>query len=181
VTVRAVDPFGQTAVGYTGAVQLSSTDGQAVLPGDYTFTSADAGTHTFTSGVTLRTAGSQTLTAVDTATGSLTGSATVGVTPAAADHVLLTGPDSPSAGTPFDLVVAIQDAYGNTVTGYTGTVTFATDDPDGLGPEDYTFTADDAGAHTFSGGVTLYADGSRVTVADTVVAALTGSLVITFG
>jgi hypothetical protein len=137
--------------------------------------------HTFPGGVTLKTAGDQTVTATDATNSSLTGGATVGVTPAAADHILLTGPDSAGAGVPLDLVVTVQDAYGNTVTGYTGTVTFSTDDPDGTLPGDYTFTAEDAGAHTFVGGVTLYADGSRVTVTDTELDTLTGSLIITFG
>src|SRR5262249_35970956 len=44
-TVKAVDRFGQTALGYRGTVHLSSSDGQAALPGDYTFTTADAGVH----------------------------------------------------------------------------------------------------------------------------------------
>ena len=64
------------------------------------------------------------------------------VTPAAADHILITGPSNASAGTPFDIVVTIQDQYGNTVTGYTGTVTFSSDDPEAILPDDYTFTAD---------------------------------------
>jgi hypothetical protein len=142
---------------------------------------ADNGVHAFTSGVTLKTAGSQSVTATDTASASLTGSGTVAVTPAAADHILLTGPVSVSAGVPFDILVTIQDQYGNTVTGYTGAVHFTTDDPDGTVPQDYTFTTEDAGSHTFSGGVALYADGSRITVTDTEVDTLTGSLVITFG
>jgi hypothetical protein len=178
LTVKAVDRFGQTALGYRGTAHFGSTDGQAVLPGDYAFTGGDAGLHTFSGAVTLKTAGSQTVNAADTGTSSLTGSATVAVSPAAADHIFLTAPDSASAGTPCDLVVTIQDQYGNTVTGYTGTVTFVTDDPDGTLPGDYTFTAADAGSHTFSGGVTLYADGSRITVADTTVDTLAGSLVI---
>jgi hypothetical protein len=178
LTVRAVDPLGQPAVGYTGTAHLSSSDGQAALPADYTFTLADGGSHTF-HGVALRTAGTSTVTATDD--GALTGSGTVTVTPAAADHILLSGPASASAGTPFDLVVTIQDAYGNTVTGYTGTVTFSTDDPNGSVPADYTFTADDAGTHTFAGGVTLYADGSRVTATDTQQDSLTGSIVVPLG
>jgi hypothetical protein len=181
VTVRAVDSFGQTARGYTGTVHFDSTDAGATLPGDYTFTADDSGTHTFAAGVTLVTAGGQTVTATDTDSSSITGIATVNVDPAAAAHLLLTSPASVGAGVPFDLVVTVQDEYGNTVTGYTGTVTFATDDPDGTVPGDYTFTAGDAGSHTFLGGVTLYADGSRITATDTAVDTLTGSLFVTFG
>jgi hypothetical protein len=180
-TVQAVDPFGQTAVGYTGTVQFSSSDGQATLPSNYPFTLGDGGVHVFSNGVTLKTAGNQTVTATDTATASITGSGTVAVTAAAGDHLLLTGPVSASAGVPIDILVTIQDQYGNTVTGYAGAVHFTTDDPDGAAPQDYTFTTEDAGSHLFAGEVTLYADGSRITVTDMEVDALTGSLVITFG
>jgi hypothetical protein len=181
VTVTAQDRFGQTARGYQGTDRFASADGQADLPGDYTFVAADNGVHTITDGVTLKTAGSQSITATDTDDSSLIGSATVAVTPAAADHLLLIGRGGAAAGVPFDLVVTIQDRYGNTVTGYAGTVTFATNDPDGTLPGDYIFTAEDAGAHLFVGGVTLYADGSRITVTDTELDTLTGSVVITFG
>src|SRR5262249_23948946 len=88
VTVKAVDPFGQTALGYRGTAHFTSTDGQAVVPSDYTFTSGDGGVHVFSNGVTLKTAGNQTVTATDTATASLIGSASVSVNPAAADHLL---------------------------------------------------------------------------------------------
>jgi hypothetical protein len=40
------------------------------LPADYTFTSGDAGSHTFS--VKLATVGSQTITVTDTANGTLT-------------------------------------------------------------------------------------------------------------
>src|SRR5262249_16687021 len=59
-----------TATGYRGTVDLTSTDTQAGLPADYTFTATDNGAHTFA--VTLKTAGSQSVTATDTVTGSLT-------------------------------------------------------------------------------------------------------------
>jgi hypothetical protein len=103
------------------------------------------------------------------------------VSPAAADHLLLSAPAGASAEVPFDLVVTVQDAYGNTVTDYAGTVTFSTDDPDGSVPPDYTFTTDDAGTHTFVGGVTLYADSSRVTATDTQMDSLTGSIIVPLG
>jgi len=48
-----------------------------VLPADYTFTAADAGTHTFQ--VTLKTTGSQTVTATDVNSSGFTGSATYSV------------------------------------------------------------------------------------------------------
>jgi hypothetical protein len=63
----ALDAFSNIASNYLGTVSFTSTDSAAVLPGSYTFTSADQGVHTFTNGVTLKTAGSQTITATGTA------------------------------------------------------------------------------------------------------------------
>jgi hypothetical protein len=51
------------------------------LPGDYTFTAGDNGVHTFANGVTLFTAGIQTVIATDTSSSSITGSATITVVP----------------------------------------------------------------------------------------------------
>jgi hypothetical protein len=105
----------------------------------------------------------------------------IGAFQATASAFVLTPPDTVTAGVPFDLVVKAVDVFGQVAVGYTGTVTFATDDPEGTLPDDYTFTAEDAGSHTFSSGVTLYADGSRITVTDTVTDKLTGSVVIRLG
>jgi N-acetylneuraminic acid mutarotase len=70
-TVTAEDSNGLVLPGYTGTVHLASKDPAAVLPGDYTFTSADHGTHTFSA--TLNTAGAQSLSAIDTTTAFVTG------------------------------------------------------------------------------------------------------------
>src|SRR5262249_14195281 len=150
-----------TAPGYTGTVYFSSSDTQAGLPADYTFTAADHGVHSFSA--TLRTPGSQSLTATDRMTSSITGSAPVSVVAAAADPFLVTtsaaSPDI--AGTAFDVTVTVQDVYRNTVTGYTGTVHFTSADPYGPTlPTDYTFTSSDAGVHTFPGGAALYTAGT---------------------
>jgi hypothetical protein len=62
-----------------------------------------------------------------------------------------------NAGAPFDVTVTAQDAFGNTATSYTGTVHFVSSDPRGaILPADYTFTAADAGVHTFAAGATLF-------------------------
>jgi hypothetical protein len=78
VTIR--DAANNIATGYTGTVHFTSTDPAAVLPANYTFVAADAGTHTFT--VTLNTGGTRSITATDTVTSSLTSTATVIVNPA---------------------------------------------------------------------------------------------------
>ncbi len=64
LTVTALDQNGNPAIGYTGSVHFASSDLQATLPADYTFTAADGGVHTFA--VTFATAGSQSITATDT-------------------------------------------------------------------------------------------------------------------
>jgi hypothetical protein len=85
VTVTAVDPFGQVAVGYTGTVTFSTTDADpgVVLPADYAFTLDDGGVHTFTDTglgeTTLVTPGDQMLTVMDTADNTITGSTTITV------------------------------------------------------------------------------------------------------
>jgi hypothetical protein len=71
----------QLDAAYTGTVHFKSSDGSAVLPPDYTFILADAGSHTFT--VTLNTVGGQTITAMDKHTGSISRKATVTVGAAA--------------------------------------------------------------------------------------------------
>src|SRR2546430_8636930 len=43
------------------------------LPANYTFVAGDNGAHTFTNGVTLKAAGTQSITATDTVTGTILG------------------------------------------------------------------------------------------------------------
>jgi parallel beta-helix repeat protein len=129
VTVKAVDSFGQTAVGYTGTATFTSADPHgATLPADYHFTLADGGVHTFGAGATLYTAGTWDVTATDTVTASITGAATVAVSPAAADHLLfLQQPTDTAAGqTISPVIVEVVDAFGNVETGDNGdTVTLS--------------------------------------------------------
>jgi hypothetical protein len=79
LTVTAVDPYGQVALGYIGTVTFSTTDPDpgVVLPTDYTFTSADQGSVRFSGGVTLITPGDQTLCVTDTADATIAGAALV--------------------------------------------------------------------------------------------------------
>jgi hypothetical protein len=147
VTVKGAD--GSTLTGYTGTVAFSSSDGQAALPGPYTFTAADAGVHTFTA--TLKTAGTQSLTATDTAAGLTSTQAGITVSPAAAARFLISGPTSVRAHTSFSITVTVVDAYGNVVTNYRGTVRFKSTEQGATLPANYTFTAADRGVHTFSG------------------------------
>ena len=101
VTVTARDAYGNTATGYTGAVRFTSSDGRAVLPINSTLRD---GTGTF--GVTLATAGSQTLTATDTTSSTLTGHATVSVSPAVSGALAFRSTDLPRALNPSDVFVS---------------------------------------------------------------------------
>jgi hypothetical protein len=82
------------------------------------------------------------------------------------DHLALNAPTIATAGTPFSITVRAEDAYGNTASGYTGTVGFSSSDPNAFLPTSYQFTANDFGAKTLSG-VILRAPGAQtITVSD---------------
>ncbi|HLL06783.1 MAG TPA: Ig-like domain-containing protein [Myxococcaceae bacterium] len=164
VTVTLRDGAGNIASGYRGTVTFTSTDASAVLPGNYTFTAADAGQKTFSS-VQLRTAGSRSITARDTGTATLTDTENVTVNPAAVSALTFSAPATATAGSPFSVTVSAVDAFANVVPGYTGTVQFSSGDAQATLPGDYTFTAADAGSRMFN--VTLASAGSRtLTVTD---------------
>jgi hypothetical protein len=172
-TVTAKDPYGNIATGYRGTVHFTSSDSQALLPAGYTFAASDNGVHSF--GANLSTAGNQSLTATDSAN-SLSGTqAGIVVKPAAASLFVLTGYPSPvTAGVSGNVRVTAQDPYGNTVTGYRGTIHFSSSDPQAVLPANYTFAAADNGTHLFS--ATLKTAGSQsVTATDTTTGGLTGT------
>ncbi len=165
-TVTAVDSHGNLASGYRGTVQFALSGGTGTLPADYTFTAADGGRHTF-SGIVLTSAPSQGFSVTDQASSSVTGSAVLSVLPGPVSSLDLEAPANATAGSSFLATVTALDAYGNTVTGYTGTVHTSSDDTGAqtVLPADYTFTGADAGTHGFS--VTLTKAGNRtLTVTD---------------
>ena len=178
VTVTALDAFGNTATGYTGTVNITSSDGQAVLPANHIFTVGNAGVFAFTNGVTLKTSGSQSITATDTTTGTITGSQTgITVNPAAATHLAVTGfPNPATAGSAGSVTVTALDAFGNTATGYTGTVKITSSDGQAVLPANHIFTGANAGVFAFTNGVTLKTSGSQsITATDTTTGTITGS------
>ena len=166
-TVTALDQFNNTATGYAGTVHFTSTDGQAVLPANSTLTN---GVGTFSA--TLKTVGSQTLTATDTVTASITGtSGTVTVNAAAATHYTVSAPATDLSGTPFSFTVTALDQFNNTATGYSGTVHFTSSDAQAVLPANSTLTN---GVGTFS--ATLKTGGNQtLTATDTVTASITGT------
>ncbi|HEV8061022.1 MAG TPA: DUF4214 domain-containing protein, partial [Gemmataceae bacterium] len=143
-TVTAEDQFDNTATGYTGNVNFTSSDGAAVLPANATLTK---GVGTFS--VTLNTAGSQKITAADTVTSSITGTSTAVVVSAGTTTI---------SGTVFqDINInGVQDPGEPGLAGETvfldlsGTGTLATGDPstttDANG--NYAFTVASPGTYT---------------------------------
>ncbi|MDQ2965581.1 MAG: Ig-like domain-containing protein, partial [Chloroflexota bacterium] len=114
-----------------------------------TWTPLAGGTRTSTS-----TEATKIATWGDFAVGELTGSAL--------DHFVVTAPATATAGSAIDVTVTAVDAAGNTVTGYTGTISFSsTDVYAAFSPSGYTFLAGDYGAKTFIAGATLKAAGSQ--------------------
>jgi hypothetical protein len=139
VTVTALDEGNNLISGYTGTVHITSSYLQAVLPVDATLIN---GVGIFT--VTLKTAGSQDVFAADN---SISGSASVNVVADSSPaRFVVSAPSTVSAGVPFSFTVTAKDIYGNTVTGYTGTVHFTSTDNSAILPSDYTFQASDSGS-----------------------------------
>jgi hypothetical protein len=161
VTVTARDANGNVLKTYAGTIQFWAVDQQAALPEAYTFTAADRGSHTFT--MTLTQVGSDQFgvyEADETNTYSVQGGASVTVNPS----FMLGKPAGPvTAGVPFQVTVTAQDANGNVITDYTGTVSFSSSDQKASLPASYTFTAGDQGSHSFA--VTLASAGSQTITA----------------
>jgi len=176
--VTVLDQYGNLYPTYTGISHFVSNDTAAELPADYTFTLADAGTHTFVDGVTFWTAGWHDLTAVDTVDATISGSQLniEVIEPPVADHFVVEGITDPIIpGDTTDVTVTVYDQFGAVYADYAGTVHFNSSDSGAVLPADYAFVpATDAGVHVFSG-LSFATEGEQsVTATDTVDAALTG-------
>jgi hypothetical protein len=149
-TVQAIDAFGSTATDYTGTVHFTSSDPQANLPADYTFTPADGGVHVF--GANLKTAGVQSISATDHADPTITGTqSNIVVTPGPFDHFRFSDfPAVVNSGTPFNFRVKATDSYDNTVPNYRDRVHFGSSDSRASLPADYTWSSTDQGEHVFT-------------------------------
>src|SRR5205814_318793 len=140
--------------------------------GNYTFTKGDHGLHVFH--VTLTATGSQTITAKDTVTSSITGSATTTVNPApVATHLLVITPEHIPVGVPTHVKVEALDASNQLVANYTGTVQLTTSASTTL-LVSAPFTATDHGIHLFT--VTFGTSGKQtLTATDTANGTILGS------
>ncbi|MFO0942635.1 MAG: hypothetical protein U0930_18010 [Pirellulales bacterium] len=172
LTVRALDDHGNVDTTYQGNLVLSSSDAQATLPA-FTFRNNDKGVATIP--VVLKTAGVQSVS-VSSSLGTLQGSlAGITVTPSAQiGSFVLSGFPATTAGIAQSFTVRAKDVFGNFTNVYTGTVNFSSSDAQAGLPSSYTFTAADAGVHTFS--ATLKTAGTQsISVKDSATATAVGS------
>ena len=162
VTVTLRDASGNVATGYTGTVRLTSSDATATLPPDATFAAGDAGTKTLA--LTLRAAGTQTVTATDIAATALTATATVAVTsvPAAvADAPAANSAPGSAYHTAYQtpLAVAAPGVLGNDSRGFP-LATVTSFGGGGLGGSVTTNAAGTTATFDGDGQVSVAADGS---------------------
>src|SRR5439155_5027945 len=117
-------------------------------PVNHTITGGDAGVHTFSA--TLKTAGTQSITATHTVRSSITGTQSgILVNAAGAASFAVNGYPTPTtAGVAHNFTATARDAFGNTAVGYVGTVHFTSSDGQAVLPANYTFTGGDAGVQT---------------------------------
>ncbi len=125
----------------------------------------------------MKTDGTQSLTATDTVTGRIFGShAGIIVKPAAASQLIIRGRTDVTHGVAFSLALTVDDAFGNVVTGYIGTVHFSTKAKETV-PTNYTLAAADAGRHTFINNTILRKKGQQtITTTDPLNTTLTVSI-----
>lgn len=168
LTVNALDASNNMVSAYAGTVHFTSSDAQAMLPQNSTLTN---GTGNFS--VTLKTSGTQTITATDAATAFVTStSSAIAVSPGPAVRLSVTGyPVSINTRASFHFAVSAVDAANNVATGYSGTVHFTSTDSQAMLPANSRMTA---GTSSFS--ATLETAGNQtVTTTDTAMASITGS------
>ena len=91
VTVTAM-VGGSRDTAINAGIHFTSSDSAAVLPADYYFTAADAGSHTFTNGATLMMAGRQTITATGIGVPGLNGTAYITVSASTAAQLRVSDP-----------------------------------------------------------------------------------------
>jgi hypothetical protein len=167
-TVTALDASNNVAATYSGTVQITSSDFQAILSPSTSKLVNGIGTFS----ATMNTAGTQTITVTDTVAASITGtSPSIDVGAATFPHFSVTAPANATAGTAFNFTVAALDGANNPLPNYSGTVVFTSSDSQASLPANSTLTN---GTGDFS--ATLKSAGSELVFAtDTVTASMTGA------
>lgn len=87
ITVTAMAGSSRDTI-FNSIVHFTSSDSLAVLPSDYEFTAADAGSHTFANAVIFMSSGAQSIKATDTVAPSIAGITSISVVSSGVDiHV----------------------------------------------------------------------------------------------
>jgi hypothetical protein len=165
-TVTAQDPYGNTDASYKGTIHFTTSDpSPGSMPANATLTNGQGSFN-----ATLDTVGSQSITATDTVNSAITGRLNIQVNPGPASSITLLVPGTVHANQSFTVTVTLKDMFGNLATTYTGTVRFSSSDMaaqvGGKLPANYTFTAGDAGTHSFSAAL-MTPPSQTITVTDT--------------
>jgi hypothetical protein len=134
LTLTAQNPAGGkgTDIAYAGTVHFTSSDnaGGVVLPSDFTFTSSNQGTASFSA--TLQSTGTQTITATDTVNSAITATASINVStnPTPTTTTMVSSPNPSTFGQSVTFTATVTPTAGGTPT---GTVTFTADGSNVLG------------------------------------------------
>lgn len=141
MVVTAFDRYGNVATGFRDLVAFVSSDPLAIVPERYQFTASDAGVHHFTApnGVSFRTPGTQSVTAIDPVASSMIWGAQTGISVSGTGTSSTYHPLSPvrlldtrtgnglvgrmTAGTPRTLQVAGQGGVPANAVAVTGAFT----------------------------------------------------------
>lgn len=177
--IYALDRFNNNTHAYQGTLHFTTSDASpmTVLPPDSTFC---CGIRDY--GAILCTAGSQTITATDTADPSITGTLAVTMRPGPTARVRLDAPSTAKMAQPFEFTLSLLDRCGNVATGavvpYTGTIHFTSSDPRALLPPDYEFnqsySTTDSGIRIFSATLMMPGD-QTITATDSATPSITGT------
>jgi hypothetical protein len=138
----------------TDILHFTSSDPEAALPADTNDVQCDCWPPYSFRGVVLAAPGTRTITVTYLSNSSVSGIVSIDVLPSSPEGPVtrfqFTAPGGIPIGTPFSATVTAYNAQGIVVSGYSGTVHFTSTNPATDLPADYTFTASDAGSHTFT-------------------------------
>ncbi len=169
-TVTAKDGASNTVPTYNGTVKFSTSDPQGSVPMN---ASLSFGTGSFNA--TLKTAGAETVTATDASASTIKGTSnnvTVSAADASTFSLDVSGPVP--AGSATVMHVYPYDAFGNAVTGYTGTVHFTSSDNAATLPNDAAYSSG------FYNNVTFNTVGTQnVTATDGAITGTSNSVTVT--
>ena len=113
---------------YAGTVHVSSSDANATLPGDYTFTDADAGVKTWLNAVQLHSHGVQTVAVADRDSGAVLAEWSVTVSAGQPSSLLLQTDTAVIAGQPCAVQVSLFDDQGAAAVDFVGALQLTSTD-----------------------------------------------------